>query len=301
MRAVALLGLASTEKDVAVFRLPGVDIAISQRPEPVDAALIFGGDGTMHRHLDALHAQQVPALVVPTGSGNDFAHALGIRSVAEALGAWKKFVAGQGSVRHIDLGCIEPWQMANGKADLSPAAPSRDTANVRHLFCCVGGVGLDAEANRHANSMPRWLRSRGGYMLAAAMAIVGKRRTHMRALATSIAGEPLLDADELAEMVVFANASSYGDGLMIAPGAKLDDGKLDLIYVRRASRLRLLQIAPTVLRGTHIRLPEVWFARAAEARVESDPPRMIYADGEPICRTPVKVSVVSQGLRVVVP
>ena len=69
----------------------------------------------------------------------------------------------------------------------------------------------------------------------------------------------------------------------------------------RASRLRLLQIAPTVLRGTHIRLPEVWFARAAEARVESDPPRMIYADGEPICRTPVRVSVVPQGLRVVVP
>src|ERR1043165_3965425 len=83
MRAVALLGLASTEKDVAVFRLPGVDIAISQQPDAADAALIFGGDGTMHRHLDALHAQQVPALVVPTGSGNDFAHALGIRSVAE--------------------------------------------------------------------------------------------------------------------------------------------------------------------------------------------------------------------------
>ena len=313
MRAVALLGLNSTEKNVADFRLPGVEVAISPRPEAADAALIFGGDGTVHRHLEALHTLNVPALMVPTGSGNDFAHALGIRTIADALTAWKKFVAGQGSVWQIDLGCIEPAgsQMPNGKwqredADHSPTAPARDDkggepSSTRHLFCCVGGVGLDAEANRRANAMPRWLRRRGGYMVAAAMAIVGKHRTHMRALATSTAGEPLLDADELAEMVVFANASSYGDGLLIAPGAKLDDGKLDLIYVRRSSRIRLLQIAPTVLRGTHIRLPEVWFARAAEVRVESDPPRMIYADGEPICRTPVKVSVLPKALRVIVP
>jgi diacylglycerol kinase (ATP) len=312
MRAVALLGLNSTEKNVADFRLPGVEVAISPRPEAADAALIFGGDGTVHRHLERLHELQAPALMVPTGSGNDFAHALGIRSVADALAAWKKFVAGQGSVRQIDLGCIEPAgsQMANGKwqreedADPSPAARARDDkggepSSTRHLFCCVGGVGLDAEANRHANAMPRWLRRRGGYILAAAMAIIGKHRTHMRAFATSTAGEPLLDADELAEMVVFANASSYGDGLLIAPGAKLDDGKLDLIYVRRASRLRLLQIAPTVLRGTHIRLPEVWFARAAEVRVESDPPRMIYADGEPICLTPTRVGVIPNGLQVI--
>src|SRR5690349_23350853 len=44
----------------------------------VEAALVFGGDGTMHRHLPQLRTFQVPVLVVPRGSGNDFAHALGI-------------------------------------------------------------------------------------------------------------------------------------------------------------------------------------------------------------------------------
>jgi diacylglycerol kinase (ATP) len=101
-------------------------------------------------------------------------------------------------------------------------------------------------------------------------------------------------------MFVFANAPAYGDGMLIAPGAKLDDGKLDLVYVRHASRLRLLRIAPTVLRGTHIGLPEVWFARAGEVTVESDPPRMIYADGEPICETPVKVTILPKALTVIV-
>jgi diacylglycerol kinase (ATP) len=298
MRAVALLGLTSTERDLAPFRLAGIDLAITQRAEEGEAALVFGGDGTVHRHLEALHATQVPTLVVPTGSGNDFAHALGIHTVADAFSAWKKFVAGQGTVRQIDLGCVESTQ--SNAENLDASIRQSGSSAVRQLFCCIGGVGLDADANRRANAMPRWLRRRGGYMLAAAMAIMGKKRTHMRAHATSAAGEPLLDADELAEMVVFANASTYGDGLVIAPGAKLDDGRLDLIYVRRSSRLRLLRIAPTILRGTHIGLPEVWFARAAEVRVESDPPRMIYADGEPVCKTPVKVSVVPRALRVIV-
>jgi diacylglycerol kinase (ATP) len=283
------------------FDLPGV--SLSHRNDPKgegEVFLIFGGDGTVHRHLETLHAAQIPTLIVPTGSGNDFAHAIGIHTVADALSAWKKFVAGQGIVRQIDLGCIE--QIETNTAVLEgPAIRQFGSSAIRQLFCCIGGVGLDADANRRANTMPRWLRRRGGYMLAAAMAIMGKQRTHMRAHATSTAGEPLLDADELAEMVVFANASTYGDGLMIAPGAKLDDGKLDLIYVRHSSRLRLVRIAPTVLRGTHIGLPEVWFARAAEVRVESHPPRMIYADGEPICHTPVRVSVIPKALRVLSP
>lgn len=300
MRAVALLGLNSTEKDVAGFRLPGVEVVISPQVEAADAALVFGGDGTVHRHLAALHSLQVPALVVPTGSGNDFAHALGIQSVSDAREAWKKFVAGQGSVRQIDLGCIQPIETHDAASEGSSTRQCGSSA-VRQLFCCIGGLGLDAEANRRANAMPGWMRRRGGYILAAALAIVSKQRTRMRAHAASAAGEPLLDADELAEMVVFANAPAYGDGLLIAPGAKLDDGKLDLIYVRHTSRLRLLRIAPTVLRGSHIRLPEVWFARAAEVLVESDPPRTIYADGEPICQTPVKVCVAPKALRIISP
>ena len=289
MRAVALLGLTSTENDVAAFRLAGVDLSVAEQPGPVDAALIFGGDGTVHRHLRKLQTLQVPLLVVPTGSGNDFAHSLGIRTVGDALAAWKKFVAGQGNVRAIDLGAIEPLQVPN-----SPDA-------VPQLFCCVGGVGLDSDANRRANKMPRWMRRRGGYLLAALLAILGKQHLRIRAKASTPAGEPLLDADEEAELMVFANASAYGDGLLIAPGAKLDDGKLDLVYARRMSRLRLLRVAPTVLRGTHIGLSEVWFARGPEVTVESDPPRMIYADGEPVCETPVKVTVIPKALRVIVP
>src|SRR5215472_8830393 len=64
-----------------------------QATDHLDAALVFGGDGTVHRHLSELYKQQIPVLVVPKGSGNDFAKSLGIASEKTALRAWKDFCA----------------------------------------------------------------------------------------------------------------------------------------------------------------------------------------------------------------
>ena len=76
------------------------------KPNEVDAILVFGGDGTVHRHLPQLVKLRLPVLVVPHGSGNDFARALHLRSVDDALPAWRQFVSGRGSVRLVDLGVI---------------------------------------------------------------------------------------------------------------------------------------------------------------------------------------------------
>ena len=89
---------------------------------------------------------QLPVLVVPHGSGNDFARALDLRSPSSALRAWQQFVSGRGNVRQIDLGVITPTD-AGG-------APAPHEAELRRYFCCVGGVGLDAEVARRANQLP---------------------------------------------------------------------------------------------------------------------------------------------------
>lgn len=109
MRAVALLGLHVKERDVRRFELPGVNLFSGNELDPTDqpdAALIFGGDGTVHRHLAGLAMKQIPTLVVPVGSGNDFAQSIGIGTVAIALEAWHRFCAGGDNVRAIDLGTI---------------------------------------------------------------------------------------------------------------------------------------------------------------------------------------------------
>src|SRR6185312_17016738 len=96
MIAAALLHPDVSPGVVDRFRSSGVDIEILdnlEHAENVSAALIFGGDGTVHRHLAQLHQQRIPMLVVPTGSGNDFAKALGIRTLEIAVRAWGEFCA----------------------------------------------------------------------------------------------------------------------------------------------------------------------------------------------------------------
>src|SRR6202007_1969526 len=100
-------------------------------------------------------------LVVPAGSGNDFARALGLRRVRDSLEAWQKFSDGGGKVRPIDLGVISL------PADEAPStiAQGRSAPHGPRYFCCVAGVGLDGEVSRRANQLPRWLRGHGGYAL----------------------------------------------------------------------------------------------------------------------------------------
>jgi len=151
MKAVALLHPDTPERAVRPFQeiCPELRvIAGLYAAEDVSAALIFGGDGTIHRYLPELHRYKIPGLVVPCGSGNDFAKALGIRNVKIAFAAWKHFCRSGDNIRAVDLGVIR-------------------TRDKEILFCCVAGGGLDAKSNALANRMPAWLRARGGYVLAA--------------------------------------------------------------------------------------------------------------------------------------
>ena len=101
-------------------------------------------------------------------------------------------------------------------------------------------------------------------------------------------------------VVAFANAPTYGDGIRIAPHAKLDDGKLDICVVGAMNKLRLLRLFPSVYSGSHLSVPEVKYFQTERLRVETDKPMDVYADGEYVCRTPVEVSVERAALKVIV-
>src|SRR5712672_3274897 len=152
MRVAVIFGLGTSPAMLDAFRSGSTVEWIEGVPassNDADAILIFGGDGTIHRHLPALVRLQLPVLVVPAGSGNDFARALNLRSVRDSVRAWRGFESGTSPVKAVDLGIITPL-----------ATPDR-----AHYFCCVAGCGLDSLATRRANQMPRWLRGHGGYAL----------------------------------------------------------------------------------------------------------------------------------------
>ena len=288
MRALALLGPNADTKDVSTFAAAArVAIPIANavgRDDRPDVALIFGGDGTVHRHLRALVETQVPALVIPTGSGNDFARSLGLTSHDRSLSAWRRFCQTRDNVRAIDAGEITPTD------NRQPA-----TSN---LFACVGGAGIDSEVNRRANRLPGWLRAHGGYALSVPAAAASFKPRRITVEYTDASGRRG-GISEPALMCAFANASAYGHGMRVAPGAQLDDGLLDLIFVRRASAARLLKLFPTIYFGAHLRLPEVEHRRVRQLTIAADRPLDIYGDGEFICRTPAEVNVRPQALRVI--
>lgn len=287
MRAAAILGLGTSSADLEPFQLDSPTTWIQGLPassEDADAVLVFGGDGTIHRHLASLVRVRLPVLVIPSGSGNDFARALHLRSHKDSLKAWRNFEAGKVEPRSIDLGVIRQ------------SSPPR----VDRYFCCVAGCGLDSLTARRANQMPRWLRGHGGYALALLPALFKLPAYSMR-----IAHDEASAADceqagsRMTLLAAFANTPFYGDGMRIAPHADPSDGKLDVCRIWAMNPFELFCMFPTVYFGQHLRSPKVEYSKAQRVRVETETPLEIYADGEFVCKTPAEISVAERALQVI--
>jgi diacylglycerol kinase (ATP) len=289
MRAAAILGPGNLSKYVEKFQRVGNSEWTEGPPASstdADAVIVFGGDGTVHRHLAQLVKLGLPVLVVPCGSGNDFARALKLRSVRDSLAAWRIFAAGGNNIRTIDLGIIKEFALAEETTGV--AAPP-------NYFCCVAGAGIDTEIARRANALPKWSRAHGGYALSAPGEFLRFKPPSMKiSLKTEGDAKPTI-------LAAFANASAYGGGMKIAPHAQLDDGKLDVCIVRAMGRLKLFCLFPTVYFGGHLSFREVEYSQTETARLETEAPLDVYADGEYVCQTPVEFSVVRNALKVVVP
>jgi diacylglycerol kinase (ATP) len=317
MRVSAIFGLNSSARHLRPFARTSDALwkfGLPAQPADADAILVFGGDGTVHRHLPQLVKLQLPVLVVPHGSGNDFARALKLRSVADAVAAWRQFASGRhpdddsvahsdgggddagANVRRIDLGVISALD-SNRPSGASEPKPHR------HYFCCIGGVGLDVEVARRANRLPRALRRRGGYLLSLLPALLGFQPVTVRVQAWGNQSSSELDTrhDGPAMVVAFADTPTYGGGILIAPHARLDDGKLEICVVGAMAKSRLLRFFPSVYSGRHLNLSEVKYFQAERLRIETEQPSQVYADGEYVCSTPVEVTVERAALKVIVP
>jgi len=316
MRAAAILGLGCSLNQLKSFQAdhPLVEkiewqIGMPASHDQADVILVFGGDGTVHRHLGQLVRLSLPVLVVPAGSGNDFARALGLRRVGDALAAWQKFASGAGNVRTIDLGTISSRDETSGPP-------------ITRYFCCVAGVGLDGEVSRRASQLPRWLRGHGGYALSLVPTIFsfapkpikiltrdefsGERTAELRSAGRPGAAVPTCTdwttrSDQPTLLAAFANTPAYGGGMRIAPQAKMDDGLLDICVVGEVDPFKLFCMFPSVYYGRHLKVREVEYLQAERVRVETEHPLDVYADGEYVCRTPIEVAVQASALKVITP
>ena len=237
----------------------------------VERLLVAGGDGTAHYAAQGLAGTACALAIVPLGTGNDLAAALGApRRIDEAWAA-----ALTGPVRAIDLLRVG------------------DTYALGYA-----GVGFDSEVARVANRARR-LRGPLVYAWAVLRTLVSFVPPRMRLVYDTGRFEgPVMFA-------VLANLPSFGGGMKIAPEARIDDGLLDLVLVREVPRHTLLAVFPKVYSGSHVGHPAIVMAKVRRAEITIDRPLDLYGGGEPIRSMvpgePVTVEVVPGALRVVKP
>ncbi|KAB1907831.1 diacylglycerol kinase [Micromonospora sp. AMSO31t] len=235
------------------------------------ALVAVGGDGTVHRALQAVGGTTVPFGPVPAGTGNDFAVDTGfpadplaaVEVIADALRA--------GRARPVDLARLT-----------TPGGGER-------WYGAVLAAGFDAIVNERANRM-RWPRGPRRYDLAilVELARLRPRRYRLR-----------LDGAEQevdAVLVAVGNAASYGGGMRICPDADPHDGLLDVVVGGRFDRRTLMRVKPRIYQGTHVTHPLVRSYRARTVELDAEG-ITTYADGERAFDLPVRVSAVPAAVR----
>lgn len=287
-RALVAAGLP-----VRVVRTSAVGVADVPGPpwpgqlaDPGRAVLLCGGDGTVAAALPALMACAVPVGLLPAGTGNDFARALGVPAdPAAALRAARDDLV-TGAVRAIDLGWIDTAASATG-----PGRPSGQVGSGRRAgrpFATVLACGFDARvaARHHRSRLP------SGPLAYPAAVLAELTALRPRTYRVSVDG---VDHDVDAVLVAVGNTAAYGGGMRICPDAVPDDGLLDVTVVRAVSRSTLVRVFPRVYSGRHRDHPAVEMFRGRSVTVTEraavGPADPVYADGEPIAPLPVACTV----------
>ena len=161
-------------------------------------------------------------------------------------------------------------------------------------FLGIASVGFDSRANEIANRTG-FLPGKSVYAWSAIRALIGWKPVRFSVVADGV--ERRVEA----HTVAVANNSFYGAGMMMAPGAQLDDGMLDLVIVGSVSRLRFILDFPRVFTGRHVDGVRVTSEPVREVELKCGSPLTVYADGDPIAELPSKLRVRPRSLSILVP
>jgi YegS/Rv2252/BmrU family lipid kinase len=249
-RATAFLVSRGIDGEVFVTERGGHarELATAALGRGASVCVAWGGDGTINEVATALAFTPASLGIIPSGSGNGLSREIGIpfdpRAALEiALG---------GRDRVIDAGEIE------GKLFFNLAGIGLD-ARIAHQFAATGLVRRGFRRYLEIAGSEIFRRSRHEYQIA----IDGQtRQSHVL-------------------LVAIANGRQYGNGALIAPNARVDDGKLEVVIVDDRSPWAVLRHAPKLFRGRLADVPGVTMTSATHVEITANEPLIFHVDGEP--------------------
>ena len=239
-----------------VYPTHAVELAKQAAEDGYEIVVAAGGDGTVHEVVNGL--MQVPASkrpklgVVPLGSGNDFAHILGMHEKPDR--ALKQIM--EAKPRKIDLGVVE------------------DEHGRKEYWDNSINIGFGGSVNIYSHSMPVL---RGFLMYFAAVVLTIMR--HYDVLEMNLK----TDQDEWQQdvmMLAICNGPREGGGFLTAPDAKVDDGLLNYTAVKKISRAMMFRLIPEFMNGTHGKFKQIAMGTLKSIDIDCPQALIMHLDGE---------------------
>jgi diacylglycerol kinase (ATP) len=267
-RCHAFIAENKLDASVAVTERPLHATELARRAIDDGCGLVVavGGDGTMNEVAQALVHSDVALGLIPCGSGNGLGRHLGIPGPGR--GAFRTLLHGQ--VREIDTG------LANGLP-----------------FFNAMGIGFDAEISFRFNQLvrrglPAYVRTAlGTYFSFKPQAFIITNGTKLTTRAF---------------LITVANSDQYGNDAIIAPGACVDDGSLDLVAIKSVGFFNALPLAVRLFTNTLDGSPSVQRLHGSRFLIERTAPGRLHTDGETHDTTAsVEVTVLPRSLRIMGP
>ena len=228
---------------------------------PQAKIIVIGGDGMLHAAIN--NVQGNPIGLIPAGTGNDFARALGL-SLEDPIENIRRVLSAD--VEEVDLGKIGD-----------------------EYFAAICSTGFDSVVNERANKL-KWPTGKMKYNIAMLLELP---RFKPRSYEIVIDGKKM---QTQAMLIAIANGLSYGGGMKVCPAADIQDGLLDIMILAPVPKLEFIRIFPSVFKGLHVTHPAVSILQGRSIQIKAD--AVAYADGERIGELPLDVSISHNKLKV---
>ena len=245
----------------------------------VDAVFVAGGDGSIHQAVIGLLGSKTALCVLPAGTGNVWAQELGL-----PLLSWSNWTALETTVKKMLKGSIRTIDVG-----LCQGIP----------FLLWSGAGFDAFVTHHLEPRSRWQKQ---FAIPQYLANVAWYARNWSAMNLQI----WADGEKITGTYILALATNvhlYAGGLAeISPGARIDDGLMDLWLFAGESMLEIAQHMVDLAIGKHLDSENTRRIACSDIKIKSDTDIFLQLDGEPISPSKnVTISLKPQSLRVMVP
>lgn len=264
---------------VIITERPGHAREITASSKGYTTITAVGGDGTVGEVMSGIMDRQeseIQLAIIPAGTGNDIARNLGIRSIEDAVDALRNR-----RPRAVDIMRVES------------TIDDRPIQTYGFLAAAVGFSSIP----KIRPWMKRLLGPAGAYYLATILQVIAYQPTHLRLRSE--------DKEHRGRswMILVGNVeSTAGASMRLAPGARFDDGELNISIFPSGSRISLpTRLMPKIASGEHINEPDVAYFPGKKIEIESDPPAVVELDGDLRGWTPATITVCPRAVQILTP